>query len=292
MCRSLSTHRPLPPRRPPPSTPAVADLTASGECLSVDEVTDTDGDFSRHADLLASAGFCVEEQTFNEQRRPWTIQTVASGKPGPLWAVMHDDEDVAFDNAIHALQTYGGTLVAMETGGNRNQDGVDPNRNFSADGIGCDKLGDDASPEFTAAFKALFDPAQPVIALHNNPDGPIPTGGVGHVTVESTPRDMEVMASGDPDGPLAGDHTIVLLTALEPVPAAIEARGRELAGDGLNVIIEPVREGRGDCSLSNFAVLSGHAGYYNVTVDHDDGDAQRRIVDILMGQAGSVAASL
>ena len=101
------------------------------------------------------AGFCIAETKFKERRRPWDIQTITSGRPGPLWAVMHDDEDVAFDNAVYALKTYGGTLVAVETGGKRNQDGIDPNRNFSADGIGCAKLGDSGSPRFTGLFKQI-----------------------------------------------------------------------------------------------------------------------------------------
>ena len=76
------------------------------------------------------------------------------------------------------------------------------------------------------------------------------------------------------------------------MPDEIEARGESLAAKGVNVIIEPVREGRGDCSLSNYAVLSGHSAYLNVTADHDAGEKQRRIVGIVMGSFGSVAASL
>lgn len=270
----------------------VRDLTASGACLKPGDVTDPDDDFGRNADILAGAGFCIAEQRFREQRRPWTIQTVASGRPGPLWAVMHDDEDIAFDNAVHALAAYGGTLIAMETGGRRNQDGIDPNRNFSAGGIGCSKLGNSAAPEFTAAFRRLFNATQPIIALHNNPDGPIPTGGVGHVTMEAPPRGMRVLESRDPDSPLADEHSLVLLTAVEPIPREIEARGESLAAKGVNVIIEPVSEGQGDCSLSNYAVLSGHPAYLNVTVDDDAAETQRRIIDIIMRSPGSIAASL
>jgi hypothetical protein len=276
----------------PDLVPPPTEITASGACLSISEVADEDGDFRRHAEALATPGFCIEEEKFRERRRPWMIQTVASGRPGPLWVVMHDDEDVAFDNAVYALTTYGGILVAMETGGERNQDGVDPNRNFSDDNVGCAKLGNSAAPEFSGIFKELFGLAQPIIALHNNHEAPIPTGGVGHVTISSPPRGMQVLESSDPDSPLADDHTLVLIASGDPRPGAVTARANSLAAKGINVILEPVREGRGDCSLSNYAVLSGYPSYFNVTVDHDGGDKQRRIVDLLMGSFGGVAASL
>jgi hypothetical protein len=89
--------------------PASAELLASAECLAADGVSDKDGDFRRNAAALAAPGLCIAEQKFKERRRPWTIQTVSSGRPGPLWAVLHDDEDVAFDSAVRALTTYGGT---------------------------------------------------------------------------------------------------------------------------------------------------------------------------------------
>ena len=104
---------------------------------------------------------------------------------------MHDDEDMSFDNAVAALKTYGGTLVAVETGGKRNQDGIDPNRNFSADGIGCKKLGDDATPKFTDVLPQALRPGQPIIALHNNTGERIPTGGLGHVSMDDVPKDMQ-----------------------------------------------------------------------------------------------------
>jgi hypothetical protein len=282
---------------PTPAAPAVSphaaatELLASAECLTPDAVSDKDGDFRRNAAALAAPDLCIAEQKFKERRRPWTIQTVSSGRPGPLWAVMHDDEDVAFDSAVHALTNYGGTIVAMETGGKRNQDGIDPNRNFSAEGVGCAKMGGSSSPKFTGAFKKLLDPAQPVIVLHNNFDGHVPTGGLGHVSMSTVPKGMRMAKSKLPHGPLADEHTLVLLAALEPVDPAVEERMANLSTAGLNVVLEPVREGEGDCSLSNYSVLTGHKDYLNVTVNHDGGEKQRRIVDVIMERRAEVAAA-
>ena len=158
------------PILPAAATAPAPELVASGACLRADAVADKDGDFKRNADALSGSAFCIEEETFKERRRNWTLQTVKTNRPGPLWAVMHDDEDMSFDNAVEALKTYGGTLVTVDTGGKRNMDGIDPNRNFSADGIGCCKLGDDAAPRYTAFFRDLITD-EPIIALHNNYDG-------------------------------------------------------------------------------------------------------------------------
>jgi hypothetical protein len=137
-------------KQPEASAPSPAALLANtsergeraerGECLTPDKLADNDKDFARNAAELKAPGFCILQVRFKERRRPWTIQTVDSGRPGPLWAVLHDDEDVAFDSAVQGLKTHGGVLFAVHTGGKRNQDGIDPNRNFSDEKISCAKL--------------------------------------------------------------------------------------------------------------------------------------------------------
>lgn len=270
--------------------PAALALVASGKCLSPADVDDSDGDFERNAAALKS-GVCIEEKTFKERRRPWTIQVVRTGRPGPLWAVMHDDENLSFDNAVAALKRYGGTLVAMETGGKRNQDGIDPNRNFSADGIGCSKLGDDAAPEFTSAIAGLIDKSQPIIAVHNNTGKRIPTGGLGHVTMKNVPKDMDSVPARDPSGPLAGGHALVLLVDMAPVSTTSRRLAADLSAHGINAVIENVKKGRGDCSLSNFAALTGHEDYLNVTVDDDEREKQLKIIDTIMGMRPQTVAT-
>ena len=275
----------------PPSEASAAELIASDACRAPDAVADRDGDLERHAGLLSGSGFCIEEEKFKERRRLWTIHTIATGRPGPLWVVIHDDEDMSFDNAVHALSTYGGELIALDTGGKRNQDGVDPNRNFSAGGIGCRKLGDDAAPRFSSFFKKRFEPDRPIIALHNNFDGHVSTGGLGHVSMRSVPKDMKRSPAPDPDGPLAGDYALVLLAVADESDPVAKARTAALSAGGINVVLEPVRKGRGDCSLSNFAVLTGNANYFNVTVDHDESEKQRQMVDAIMSGLSDAVAS-
>lgn len=274
---------------PGPAASAPPAGRAPGECLVPGAVKDRDGDFRRNAEALADPSLCIGVLAFKEQRRPWTIQTVDSGRPGPLWTVMHDNEDIAFDTAVRGLERYGGVLLAVETGGKRNQDGIDPNRNFSADGTGCAKLGADRAPKFAAAFRDRYS-ARPVIALHNNDDGPIPTGGVGHVTMNNVPKSMRSMRSRTPDGPLAGDHALVLLAATDLEDDSVSARMQSLSAKGVNVVVERVRPGRGDCSLSNDTLLAGNPDYFNITVDHDEGGKQTQIVDAVMSIYSTVTA--
>jgi hypothetical protein len=253
-------------------------------------VADEDEDFSRNAAALGAPGFCIAEHRFSERRRGWIVQTVDSGRPGPLWVIPHDDEAVAFDSAVYGLSTYGGVLFTVDTGGKRNQDGLDPNRNFSDAEVSCQQLGKAASPRFTGLFAKLLDDSQPIIALHNNFHGPVETTGLGHISMSAVPKEMRKRAARKPNGPLAGPRALVLLAAVEPVSAAAANRMAELSGKGVNVVLEPVRKGHGDCSLANYAVLSGHADYANVTVNWDEGEKQRKIIDVLMNGHASVAA--
>ena len=272
---------------PAPAVPPARELVASGACMPASETADKDGDFSRNAETLSAGGFCIAETDFKERSKPWTVQTIASGRPGPIWAVLHDDEDTSFDNAVKALSAYGGTLITVDTGGRRLVEGIDPNRNFSADGIGCAKLGDDVTPRFTMMFRGLFDPAQPIVALHNNAGRQASTGGHGHASMETVGRDMRASPAADQDGPLAGEDTLVLLAATNADDPAAASTTTALNAQGINVLLEIVRAGKGDCSFSNYSVLSGHTDYFNVTVDEGEAEKQRKIVDAIMaGRAG------
>lgn len=267
------------------------ELVARGSCVAVDDVADRDGDFARNESALSDSRFCIAQTRFKERGKSWTVQTVASGRPGPLWAVLHDNEDLSFDNAVWGLMTYGGALIAVDTGGRRLLEGIDPNRNFSADGIGCEKVGDDATPQFTMLFRGLFDPAQPIVALHNNGEGRTSTGGHGHASMSTVPRDMIASPAPDQDGPLAGDDTLVLLAVTDREDAAAAARTEALNAAGINVVREIVRPGRGDCSFSNYALLSGHTDYVNITVDTGQSDEQKRIVEAVLGARPAAVAT-
>ena len=281
---------PLAAQPSPAATAAAPPQQGPDNCLAPSKVADSDGDFERNEAALAVPGICIAEQKFKERRASWTIQTVTSSRPGPLWVVVHDDEQVAFDNAVAALSAYGGVLVTLETGGDRNQEGIDPNRNFSGGGTGCAKLGDDAAPKFAAAFRKLYDPARPIIALHNNSAERAPTGRLGHVSMEAVTKGLRKRPASVADGPFADPHTLVLLAAADPSTPAIADRAAKLNAAGINVILEPVGRETADCSLSNHVVLSGHPAYFNVTVDHDAGEQQRRIVDTIISSFFPVVA--
>ena len=169
----------------------------------------------------------------------------------------------------------------VDTGGRRNMDGIDPNRNFSADGVGCSKLGTDAAPQYTAFFRELIDRASRSSRSTTIPTSDIPTGGLGHASMASVPKDMEVVPAADPNGPLAGDRNLVLLTS--PIPVSDDGgeprRGACRQGHQRD---DRARRRQGDCSLSNYALLTGHPDYLNVTVDHDERDKQRKIIDVIM----------
>ena len=109
--------------------------------------------------------------------------------------------------------------------------------------------------------------------------------------MDDVPKDMETRESAVPDGPLAGQRTLVLLTSPVPVTTTAETRAEELAARGINAVIEPVREGKGDCSLSNYALLTGRAGYFNVTVDKDEGEKQRKIIDAILAKPTETVAT-
>ena len=100
--------------------------------------------------------------------------------------------------------------------------------------------------------------------------------------MDDVPKDMQTHESSDPNGPLAGERALVLLTSVVPVSTTSKAEAAELSAKGINAIIESVREGKGDCSLSNYTLLTGHPDYLNVTVDADERDKQRKIIDVIM----------
>lgn len=275
---------------PTGSATQAPDLVAR-TCLSVDDATDKDGDLKRNAERLGNAGLCLTEDKFRERKRDWIVHTLASKTPGPLWAVMHDDEDVSFDNGVKAVARYGGALIAIEAGGERNVAGIDPNRNFSADGVGCRKVGKNASPRFTGIFADLMRPDTAIVALHNNAPGRSSKKGLGHVSMETVPESMDVSRPNDPEGPLAGKRALVLLTDTIPVSTTSKRAAEDLAASGINAVIEKVRKGRGDCSLSNYAVLTGHKHYLNITVDGDEREKQMLIIDLLMSSREKTVAA-
>jgi hypothetical protein len=83
----------------------------------------------------------------------------------------------------------------------------------------------------------------------------------------------------------------VLMTSPVPVTTTTESTADELNAKGINAVIEPVKEGKGDCSLSNFAFLSGHPKYFNVTVGKDEGEKQLKLIEAILAPPLQTAAT-
>lgn len=218
-------------------------------------------------------GITMSETRFSENGFNWhLIRFVSVDKPaGPNWVVPHDDENAAFDAMIAAIHKYGGTGVAVNSGKGsaRRQSGFgicgvrsvqasncDPNRNFDA-----------RSPMFTAAFVNMFNPSQPVIALHTNSHGFAGdgAGGRGNITI----YDAKAFADGkikarkhgrlalNPSSDMANSDSFALspfLASLGAPPPDDIACGKSMARSGIHFWYEPVRVSDG--SLSNYLLLN------------------------------------
>jgi hypothetical protein len=109
--------------------------------------------------------------------------------------------------------------------------------------------------------------------------------------MDLVPKDMRAKPAPDADGPLAGDYALVLLAASDLDDPTAESRAAVLNGKGVNVVLERVDKDRGDCSLSNYAVLIDNPNYFNVTVGDDEGGKQLKIIDELMSGRSDTVAS-
>lgn len=218
-------------------------------------------------------GIKISEMRFSENGFDWHLLRFSSiDKPeGPIWVVPHDDENAAFDAMISAVQTYGGTAIAVNSGPGsaRRQSGegicgvrpervtsCDPNRNFGT-----------RSPLFTAAFVSLFQPNQPVIALHTNSvgfsgDG---AGGRGDITIYDRAAfvrgEIKATRNGrlavNPLPEMANPDTFALSAFVDSSgspPAKDVACGNAMARSGVHFWHEPVRASDG--SLSNYLILN------------------------------------
>lgn len=224
----------------------------------------------------------ISEYRFSENGFAWHVIRFSNvARPdGPLWVVLHDDENAAFDGMIAALRRHGGTGIAVNSGpgsarrqAGSGQCGVrdvrvancDPNRNFA-----------DGTPIFTATFMEQVVAGQPVIALHTNSHGfnGDGEGGRGDITI----LDANAYAAGkiaprrnghlavNPQSIMANADTLALSAFLardlQPPEAAQEC-GAGMASSGIHFWHEDV--GESDGSLSNYlAINRPDIAYVNV----------------------------
>jgi hypothetical protein len=227
-----------------------------------------DDDLNRHtSDPIFLDGLVISDSRFSEAGFDWHVLKFAnaSNPAGPLWAVLHDDENAAFEAAIEAVKLYGGAVVAVNSGpgSSRYQFGkgtcggrpaivsrCDPNRNFSI-----------ATPLFTETFVGQVPQGQTIIALHTNSPGYGP--GRGSITILDTEAAMRGVLRPRADGhfgkyqpaALNNPDTYAILPYRAPAKAESDITCRAaLTARGVHVWHEYV--GKSDGSLSNYAALS------------------------------------
>ncbi|MBR9766572.1 MAG: hypothetical protein GYB53_24415 [Rhodobacteraceae bacterium] len=253
-----------------------------------------DPDVRRNAATFQAEGdLCLSRQGFSEHGRDWQLTVVRnlSTRRGPVWAVLHDNENAAFDAALYAVHRYGGALVAVEAGENRVFMGQDPNRNFSltaSSAATCRDISQKPTPGFTTAITDFFSQHYPVLTLHNNDDGYSGAGGAGTISARRSSASMTGMMTPTPRGTLSDEDNAILLAGEAPFEQNSRARKATAAfhAAGINVIYEHVRPERNDCSFSFFTTMNGLGDYYNIEAQHGALAEQRQMVDVLMRQLG------
>lgn len=276
---------------------APAQQTKKGECLPPEQLFDEDGDVRRNHKALVSRDLCLRLEVFTEGRLHWVLQIIRNRKNpnGPLWAVPHDDEDVAFDSAVYGVLRYGGTVVAVERNHDRyNRIGKrkqDPNRNFQTRGEQKCRLQLARSPAFTRRFMQWLAKGQPIIALHTNKEGfdlipePDEERSKGNVSIGIERKEDSNITEFPAPRPIRAkspnDTLIYVASGLPPGSDAQASRFvAALNAAGIHVLYEHVKEN--DCSLSNYAIRRD-IPYVNIeVVDDDDTGAQRRMIDVVM----------
>ncbi|MCA1335059.1 hypothetical protein [Pseudooceanicola marinus] len=286
---------PLRPRARPEglaATPAAWFSKPDAPCLPAAGFPDPD--VRRNlASFQADAGLCLSRAGFTEHGRSWQLTVVRnlSARRGPVWAVLHDNENAAFDSALYAVRRYGGALVAVEAGESRTFQGQDPNRNFSlsaSTAATCRDISAKPTPGFTKAITSFFSDRYPVLTLHNNDEGYSGAGGRGHISARRSSASMTGMMTPTPQGALSDEDNAILLADTRPFAQSAASRKATAAfhAQGVNVIYEHVRPERNDCSFSFFTRMNGLGDYYNIEAQFGAGEAQRRMVDVLMAYLG------
>jgi hypothetical protein len=275
----------------PPTRPDRPPSAEKGPCLKPAVIEDHSGAVRRNEADLDSSGLCLTLDNFDEGPLHWQL-LVVENQGGPsrvLWVVPHDNEGDAFDTAVYGVRTYGGTVVAVKTGGNRMNGPQDPNRNFDTSAGGRCPRQASRSPIYTRRVLRWWDGTAPILALHSNErgyegDG---RGGRGTISIARRVPGLVPYRSKVPMG-ASPDDTMAYVASLRPPPEDLPLMDfvAVLNAKGINVVYEIVVPARNDCSLSNYAALLGAPHYVNLEVMETDGETQRRMVDIVLHELG------
>lgn len=263
-------------------------VEASAVCLAPSAVRDRD--LARNAGAFdVDPNLCITEERFTEHGRPWHLVVIENRRSprGPVWAILHDNEDSAFDAALYSVSRYGGKMIALETGESRSFQKQDPNRNFGATrGITapCRNMVNQPAPGFTKAIQKHFDRRYPVLTMHSNDNGHAGAGGAGHISARRSSATMTGLMSPNPQGSLSDEDNAVLTAGTVPFDQNRDAQklAKYLGAQGINMIYEHVRTNTNDCSFSFHVKLNKLGDYYNIEVEHGRVEDQKQILDALM----------
>jgi hypothetical protein len=278
--------------RPRPETLDLPVVEIAAKCIDPSAIRDRD--IARNLGAFeVNPNLCITEERFAEHGRRWHMVIIQNNKArrGPVWAILHDNENSAFDAALYAVSRYGGKMVALETGEGRSFDGQDPNRNFGASSkitAPCRNMTAHPAPAFTNAINRHFDPRYPVLTMHSNDNGYAGAGGAGHISARRTSATMKGIMSPNPSGTLSDEDNAVLTAGTVPFDQNKKAQklAAYLGGQGINMIYEHVRTNTNDCSFSFHVKLNNLGDYYNIEVEHGRVEDQKQILDVLMSYLG------
>ena len=255
-------------------------------------------DVRRNLQALRGAPICYRRQEVNEGGFRWVFHVLEHTKApdGPFWILPHDNENAAFDAGVHALITYGGGLLAVDTGGSRNFSGQDPNRNFGtsrAESRTC-RAQRRPAPVFTRAVLDHYRAGKrkgrgPYLALHNNGDGHAGSGGYGNISMAlGGPGLSHWPGASSGSRALRDEDNLVFMAGTRPLGGdpAMRQRVAALNRAGLNVIYKHVTADNFDCSLSDYIARHRLGEYYNIETQHGARRAQIEMVDRLMAVLG------
>lgn len=255
------------------------------ECLAPAELDDRD--VATFADDLADPSLCLTERWVDENGTRWHLIVVSNvERPGPLWAVPHDEEDEGFAAGVYAVLRYGGTMVAVENGEQRLVIGIDPNQAFMVTQQAADICGRrrQPNPAYVASFLAGWARSWPVVGLHSNWDGYLDGGGLGQISVRRQDPKMIPFPSAVAVGRLADEDTIIMLVSPLPPSENLDGQGTIawFNDHGIHVIYRHVTPDNNGCTLADYLTLNELGVYFNLEVEHGDAATQLVLIDSLM----------
>lgn len=249
-------------------------------------------DIRRNLSRIERAPLCYRLQQVREGPFHWTFHLLEHQQhpQGPFWVLPHDNEDTAFDVAVQAVIDYGGGLLAVDSRGQRNFLGQDPNRNFSrtnAESRHCRGQRQPAPGYSQAVLDHYRGRRGPILALHNNYNGWSGNGGRGTISMENETAANRAYP-GRGSGRLRDEDNLVFVVGTVPLSAdpALKRRVAALNAAGLNVMHKQLNASNFDCSLSDYVARHRLGEYYNIEAEHGDRQGQQQMVERLMQVLG------